>query len=182
MDKFYKKGQGSFLLDTPTHITADTLSALQAKKDVGYPYKIYSIPSQEENLPTWAGGGFLNVSSASKFKEEAWAVIDSLMQAEFLEDWCAASGYMPAFESEPWEKFGSNPFISSLKKEIINSRNYPFHPLWRNIELILFDGLLKLFWQFWFKRDKLRDEMIIEIEKDINEKISKMLSLTWEMR
>jgi multiple sugar transport system substrate-binding protein len=181
-DKFYKKGQSSFLLDSATRITSETLRDLKCKGKASHPYSIYPIPSENSSMPTWAGGGFLSVSSTSQYKEEAWSVIDSLMKDDFLEEWCMASGYMPAFEAEPWHKYSDNPFLCALKKEIINSRNYPFHPLWRNIEKILHQGLSKLFWQFWFKKHTLNDELIIEIEKEINDKINNILSLTWGMR
>jgi len=178
--KFYDLQQSAFITSSGVSVIGDTLRKLNAGLDANQPYSIYPIPHKDTFHPTNGGGVLLGISKPCEKRTEVFQLAHAMMEPDFLEAWVLASGNMPVFEHELWDKYGSNPLIASLKTEIASSQSYPFHPLWRNIEAILVKGISTLFWEF--KMNRINTYQIADQINAMNQKINELIYLTWNRR
>lgn len=178
--RFYDLQQSAFITSSGVNVIADTLRKLNAGTDATQPYGVYTIPHKDQFQLTNGGGVLLGISKSSEKRQEVFELAHEMMQPKFLEAWMLESGNLPAFEHELWTKYESNNLIASVKAEISNAKSYPFHPLWRNIERILADGISSLFWDL--QANKINDNQIAERLQSMNHKINEMIYVTWNRR
>ncbi|MFP4698459.1 MAG: extracellular solute-binding protein [Eubacteriales bacterium] len=181
-EKFYRKNEVTFYLDHAFLSVSKIMQKRINNYDYDGPYTFTPVPSKSSKYNSFAGGALLTVSSKTQYPAEAWEIIRHLTSDNFLEEWSSQSGDLPAFHCSFWDKHKKCKEIGILYNEIINSKSYPSHPLWRNIEVILSKGISEFFWELRTSDTILRKNNIQAIQKKINESIKNLLNLTWEMK
>lgn len=180
-DKFYNLGQSSLYLDysvgTVSEIMRERLQGIKADKTIS----IYPIPQNSENGKIYLGGCMLAVAAASRNKELAWELVRCLLEDDAVELDALLSGNVPALNTSFWKKHGDSAEIHMLEQQIKRSASYPFHPLWRNVEENLMDGIYQSFLCFNHYEEGLTYSEIDKILTATTKKVRKLLDLSWEI-
>lgn len=176
--RFFDQQKSTFINSSGVNIISETIQGIYSGNEVKLPYSIYSIPHKEIPQPTNGGGVLLGIAKSSQHRPEVFELARSMMQREFLEPWMLASGNFPAFENELWTKYQGNELISKLKREIAGAKSYPFHPLWRNIEMILAEGISSIFWDLQVLKITSKD-LRVRLNA-MNLRINELLDMTWK--
>ncbi|NLK21902.1 MAG: extracellular solute-binding protein [Epulopiscium sp.] len=174
-EKFYNKNKCTFLMDTTNRSVVNTL---KYKKN----HTVIPVPAKSPDMKAYAGGALLNVSSTTKYPNESWEIVKHLTSDSFIEKWAPESGNLPAFHSPFWDKHLDNQAIRTIYSEIINSKSYSFHPLWRNIELVLSEGIFNIFWFIKNSNPDSSYNKLYKILNRINKNTSSILNIAWEMK
>lgn len=179
-NKFYFDDECAFYIDSGYYLIAQTISHLQENKKYDSPFTLIPIPRDSSDYKSYAGGGLLVVSSSSTEQRIAWEIVKQLTCNSVVDSCSATSGSLPAYECAFWEKYSCEPIIRVLYEEVKNSTSYPFHPLWRNIEWIIAEGIYEFFWQYNNQSRQNTENEIRNIVDKMNQAIFNLQQITWE--
>lgn len=179
-DKFYYDGDCAFYIDSGNPVIAEMVSLLLQDKKYEGPFTLLPIPQNGLSARGYAGGGLFVVSSSCKEQELAWEVVKHFTSDGAVDSYTASRGNLPAFQCSFWEKYSDEPLIKMLYDEVKNSTSYPFHPLWRNIELIIANGIYNFFWQLNHSSQTNSQSEIKRIVDEMNATIYDLMQIIWE--
>lgn len=180
-ERFYDQKHYAFYIGNWCGIAADAVKCLWESRRSKIPFTMMPIPYSSPDARPWGGGSMLGVSSRTRYPEAAWRVIKHIISDRYSEQLAALSGYVPAFESDFWDKFGVDERIKLLHSQIIKSETYPFHPLWRTIEHFLSVGIADFLWRMMEGGIPESDQSIASILQETDRNVINLLKMTWEM-
>lgn len=180
-NQFFNDKQSTFLFEGCTQIISDVMKARIRGEEYNGRFGIIPIPYQQEGSKTLSGGCLFAVTESCRNKEMAWEVLRHFMSEENIELCVCNNGILPALNVPFWSTHKDEPLMSMLYNEIENSISYPFHPLWRNFEVILTEMIYKMFLQFFKPSSNKRYNALDTILKDANHSLQSLIKLSWEM-
>ncbi|MFP4661908.1 MAG: extracellular solute-binding protein [Halanaerobiales bacterium] len=179
----YKINENFYIYGTYVFYMGNWMGAVSHLLSHGYEskYKILPLPSREGSFGTFSGSSVLAVTSRTNYPGKSARLLEELISRHFLEKWQGYTSAIPAFESNFWQQRHSNDEVKTLYKMIVNSTSYPVHPVWRNIEKILFNNLSHCFWQLYIESELPLEERIYSILEESDQHIKTLLNMAWEL-
>lgn len=178
-DDFYKHGHSVFYIGSWYGII-ERIHRLGHEMD---DYCVLPFPTSTGRSYSYGGGTVLTVSSKSKLKEEAWALVEHLSNEDFMYNWSVLAVHAPACEGRFWRKRHTDERVRIMYEQTVNSRIYPLHPAWLAIENELVKGIGYTIFRLLNKESysglRLEDYSMLQ---EADERIKRIVEINQEVR
>ncbi|MFP4198709.1 MAG: extracellular solute-binding protein [Halanaerobium sp.] len=182
-NEFYRHGAYVFYIGSWYGIIEDISHNPVSSQNGDFNYTILPFPTEKNNKSTGYGGGsVLAVSASSKQKQKAWKLVEYFLKDDFINEWIAVTGKVPAFEVDFWQQKDVDQRIKTMYQQSINSKTYPPYPAWATIEKMLSTAVAHSIWELIDKNTTEINSEAYSLLKKSDQNIKKLLKMSWEMR
>lgn len=180
-EQFATQGRYVFFIGNWGGALSNMIRHPKTDANPGTAFSILPIPALTPSASPWSGGTGLGVSSATKYSDAAWKVVEYMYSDSFIDQWTLKSGDIPAFQSSFWERHSSDGQLGIIYDQIRKSASYPLHPMWIRLEKYLSEEFANFLWRMMNGRMSDSETSIRSVMQNTDNSVIDLLKMAWEM-